>query len=323
MIIRDELSRTRIEANLVGPFDEDAQLSLSCELGSSGQPNAQVTWWRFESVASLSDTRWPTAPAEQAQLVAGNQQANYLGTLARLNDQPWREYFVAFLPSSTVSLSKEGVGPQAARQLQQLALPFDDGRQLRLWSKVKSFAAGSANELAEPTSGSDQSPQTSSGKLRLTLSRSNLGDQYLCLAQNSHLVAPLNFSIQINMNLRPLEVKIVNKSAYTFKLGQKITIECQVHGSKPSALVRWFKSDGSRQDRELKPNGDIVSETNRDIDNDLTKVSYLTIVPELSDNQQILTCSGSNPQMNRLSPLTDSLVMNVLCKCCLLMTFYP
>lgn len=312
MIIRDELAKTRIEANLVGPFDEDTQLSLSCELGSSGQPSAQVTWWRFESVASLADTRWPAAPAEQAQLVASDQQANYLGTLVRHNDQPWRDYFVAFLPSSTVSLRKESAGVQGGRQLQQLALPFDDGRQLRLWSKVKSF--GPALELGEPAPGSDQSHSTSS-KLRLTLSRANLGDQYLCLAQNTNFMAPLNSSIQINMNLRPLEVKIVNKSTLTFRLDQKVTIECQVHGSKPSAQVRWLKADSSAgQESELKPDGQLVSETNRDIDNDLTKVSYLTIVPQLSDNQRTLTCIGSNPRIEQLNPLSDSITMNVMCK---------
>lgn len=292
MFIRDELAQIRVESGLVGPYDEDTRLALSCELEAAGQPVAQISWWRLESVSSLADARLPMA-AEQAQLVASDETSNYLSTLVRQGDQS-RDYFVAFL-SSLISFRS---GAQASRQLHQLTLPFEDGRQLRHWSRVKFEESGEARN-----------------RLRLSLGRSSLGDQYMCLAQNSHLMAPLNLSIQINLNLRPLEVKIVNKSNYTFLLGQKLSIECQVHGSKPSAQVRWFRGEqpSLAPKDELKP-GESVSETNRDIDNHLTKVSYLIIVPQLSDNQKSLTCSGSNPRMPHISPLSDSLTMNVQCK---------
>lgn len=100
-------------------------------------------------------------------------------------------------------------------------------------------------------------------------------------------------------------------------------IECQVHGSKPNAKVQWFKgskeleakgasgSSSHQQNEELAQNH--ISEFNRDINN-RTKVSYLTLVPQLSDNQQSLTCTANNPKMSNLESLSDSITMNVQCE---------
>lgn len=132
----------------------------------------------------------------------------------------------------------------------------------------------------------------------------------------------------VRCSVRPTEVRIVRKSDYTFKLGQKLVIECQVYGSKPAPTVRWFRgsqqldtrNSGSLQDSLESQAGDhsrgqnYISEFNRDINNNLTKISYLALIPSLSDNQKSLVCSAHNPQMPNLEPLSDSIIMNVQCK---------
>lgn len=135
--------------------------------------------------------------------------------------------------------------------------------------------------------------------------------------------------------VKPTDVRILNKVDQTFKLGQKSVIECHVYGSRPSARVRWFKGSeelGTKStqlnnrpddspllsvdsDQQLIDQNNFISERNRDINsNNLTKISYLTIVPQLSDNQQSLTCSGQNSRILNSMPLSDSLIMNVQCK---------
>lgn len=129
------------------------------------------------------------------------------------------------------------------------------------------------------------------------------------------------------IKVKPTEVKIINKSTNdtSLKFNQKHIIECQVYGSKPSAKVRWFK--GSEEITNNSPptiensmekrnnNNYIISELNRDIStNNLTKISYLTFTPQLSDNQQSLTCTAYNPKMPNAQSISDSMTMNVQCK---------
>jgi len=120
--------------------------------------------------------------------------------------------------------------------------------------------------------------------------------------------------------VKPTEVRITNHSSYALKLNQKATIECQAAGSKPEARVRWFRGQTELDAGELSRVEQLsgaqfyISEFNRDNDNNLTKVSHLTFVPQLSDHKQSLVCSASNPKMPNISPISDSITMNVLCK---------
>lgn len=110
---------------------------------------------------------------------------------------------------------------------------------------------------------------------------------------------------------------IMRKLDYKFKLGQSIVIECQIYGSKPTAHVRWFI--GQREVSSLD-SGRRLSQVDRDIissGQNLTTLSYLTLTPQLSDNQQPLTCSAHNPKLGSASgqqQLSDSMQMNVECK---------
>lgn len=125
------------------------------------------------------------------------------------------------------------------------------------------------------------------------------------------------------------EVRIANKANIVFKLGQKTTVECQVFGSKPSASVRWFRGaeeldvltlqqtlsndNYPLQGDQTNEQKSYISEFNRDTNN-LTKSSYLTIIPKLSDHQQSLTCSAGNPKMPNVPQLSDNITMNVHCE---------
>lgn len=112
----------------------------------------------------------------------------------------------------------------------------------------------------------------------------------------------------------------MNKTNYIFKLGQKITIECHVYGSRPAASVRWFRGSIELEHPSTisKSQNDeqsyYISELTRDINSNQTKISHLTLVPQLSDNQQSLSCSANNPKMPNVPSISDFMIMNVLCK---------
>lgn len=119
--------------------------------------------------------------------------------------------------------------------------------------------------------------------------------------------------------VKPTEVKIVDKSSISLKENEKQVIECQVFGSKPSAKVRWFKGSEElffEESSQLKSRerGYVISELNRDMSvNNLTKISYLTVHPRISDNQQSLTCMASNAKLTNSPSISDSMIMNVQC----------
>ena len=121
-----------------------------------------------------------------------------------------------------------------------------------------------------------------------------------------------------------------------FKLNQKAVVECQVFGSKPSATIRWLlngqeldvvssNSNGADSDNiVVVPTASSLSanksnsrrrfsELQRDINN-LTKVSHLTFIPKLSDNQQVLTCIAHNPKMPNSPTISDTVTLNVQCE---------
>lgn len=402
MIIRDD-SNLLLAPGLIGPYNEDSILTLTCEVNEPGEPaTTQVSWWQLQSVSALpfgiaggnsegSSANYNGGTRNNLQQQQANRShwlsralsfafddnnkvAEYLTTITLEQTigaaTPSHEYFVA-LHNNSIGHSNE--------QNSQLVLPFAEGHSLKRWIKVQTGNAGGGsgeNSLAQVVNGvnTDTKPQSS---LQLNLARSNLGDEYLCLANNNDLSAPLNSSIKINMNrkyhfscqtalkyssylksdqaihlplkkyhhhhyrykntlnmvvilsVKPTEVKIVNKQNYAFKLNQKLVVECKVYGSKPSPRIRWFK--GTKEVESVSASGlsdelmvaqNYISEIDRDTSNsstndtsaNSTKVSYLTLIPKLSDNQQSLTCSAHNPSIPNNLPISDSIIMNVQCK---------
>lgn len=119
-----------------------------------------------------------------------------------------------------------------------------------------------------------------------------------------------------------------------FRFDQKIVLECHVYGSKPAAKIRWLRGGqeldhpkpGARPTKGLTPDRHSLDTesyyiTEREIGpNDrshsspLSQISYLSLIPQLSDDQQALTCSAFNEEMTQSGARaenSDSLVMDV------------
>ncbi|KAJ8973344.1 hypothetical protein NQ317_017889 [Molorchus minor] len=72
------------------------------------------------------------------------------------------------------------------------------------------------------------------------LLRSHLLAVYSCEVSNSKLQPPLVVRVAIDMYLRPLHVELVGNNT-EFSAGKKYNVTCTCKGSRPPAMITWWK----------------------------------------------------------------------------------
>ncbi|CAG9763208.1 unnamed protein product [Ceutorhynchus assimilis] len=115
------------------------------------------------------------------------------------------------------------------------------------------------------------------------LDRKSLNSKFTCQASNSRLVHPIASTITMDVNLKPLWVKLqgANKplsADHTYEL------ECEVVGSRPEPTITWWK--GSVQ---MKTTRETTSSDGN------TTTSILTFDPTVEDAGKYLSCRGQQP----------------------------
>ncbi|XP_031784662.1 hemicentin-1 [Nasonia vitripennis] len=117
------------------------------------------------------------------------------------------------------------------------------------------------------------------------VSRQNLKARFICQASNTNLADPLTAMLILDVNLKPLDVRILTKEPRVLA-DKKYEVECRSTGSKPAAVITWWKA-------------------HKQIDN-LTKtyapqnnqsLSVLSFVPSIDDDGKYLTCRAENPNI--------------------------
>ena len=190
MIVRDESQQTPFYSSLIGPYDEDSHLVLSCEV-EAGRPEAgNVTWWQLESISPppppAGGQLKPRGSKHQSALF---EKATYVTTVsidaaATSSSSDWflgahvtqRDALATVLPDSL------------ARHMPRNGDDAVDGR-VRYWKLVQ-------NQTTSTTR--DNKLQTTIELDRLE--RAHLGQEFLCLATNNDFSAPVNTSVKLNMN---------------------------------------------------------------------------------------------------------------------------
>ncbi|XP_026464701.1 uncharacterized protein LOC113367298, partial [Ctenocephalides felis] len=82
------------------------------------------------------------------------------------------------------------------------------------------------------------------------LRRQDLNSTFRCQAANTKLILPTERSVRLEMNLRPMSVKLLGTPGQ-FIAGEKYSVACEVLGSRPQAQVTWTR--GERKFRKGKP----------------------------------------------------------------------
>ncbi|TDG44787.1 hypothetical protein AWZ03_008761 [Drosophila navojoa] len=130
----------------------------------------------------------------------------------------------------------------------------------------------------------DQRPD---GKTINHLSYPNIGRQHLnsrlvCVASNTNLTPPNNKVVILDINLKPVAVHILTKDRFV-SADRTYDIECKSSGSKPAAVITWWKSN-----KQLK------KQTKNFNEPDNQSLSILTFTPTRDDDGKYLTCRAEN-----------------------------
>ncbi|XP_060522794.1 nephrin-like [Cylas formicarius] len=117
------------------------------------------------------------------------------------------------------------------------------------------------------------------------LTRSHLLAVYSCEVNNSKLQRPLVVRVAIDMYLRPLEVTLLGNNP-EFSAGKKYNVTCRSKGSRPPAIITWWK-DG------ILLEGGIVTVSS----DGNTTTSVLSFNPSAADHGLVLACKASNQRI--------------------------
>ncbi|KAG8194330.1 hypothetical protein JTE90_029206 [Oedothorax gibbosus] len=117
------------------------------------------------------------------------------------------------------------------------------------------------------------------------LRRHDLGAVFTCQAANNNLTVPTSNSVALDLNLRPLDVRIISPPHH-LSAGQRVTLECESTGSRPRAVMTWWKGP-----LKIQTGNEVIS------DNGNLTLSTLSFIPVAEDHAKKFACTAKNPSL--------------------------
>ncbi|XP_059476951.1 nephrin-like isoform X2 [Neocloeon triangulifer] len=116
------------------------------------------------------------------------------------------------------------------------------------------------------------------------VARHDLGSSFTCRAVNSKLMEPRDTHLKLDLYLNPLTVSM-SKKPNPLKAEQKYEVSCTSAGSRPAAVITWYK--GKKQ---------LLRRVKDETSNNLT-LSEMVFTPTTDDDGKHVTCRAENPNV--------------------------
>ncbi|CAN7938383.1 unnamed protein product, partial [Ixodes hexagonus] len=169
--------------------------------------------------------------------------------------------------------------------------PYDEGSALVLSCEVrggepppKLVWSGSGYALSQPRMEQERTGDVTKHTLLIgSLDRKLVLSVFACHVAGSP--EPLNATVTLDMNLRPLSVRLWNPENAT-RAGMPSEFRCRVLGSRPSAVVTWWLGTNQMEPFFLEESSD-GSDT----------FSVLIITPTVEDDEQVVRCLATHSRI--------------------------
>lgn len=197
--------------------------------------------------------------------------------------------------------------------LPSLIGPFNEGERLVLTCETSGGKPRpTLNWWRESVLLDDSYESTARGIIRneleiKSLQRHDLMAVLTCAANNNNISAPVSAQVTIDLNFRPLLVRIEGERK-PLSADKMIEMSCVGAGSRPPATITWWK--GSKQMKRTREN---IS-----VDGNIT-TSILSFTPAADDSGKYLSCRAEN-QLISGSAIEDGFKLDIHCEYCYILS---
>ncbi|KAM7314695.1 hemicentin-1 [Ixodes scapularis] len=290
------------------------KVALPCDI-SPPSPEDSVTlvlWYKDESLApiyTLDSRRGHVGQARQSSLPEFEQRAHFnmanepaFLQIDPVEEQDAGEYrcrvdFRKARSINTVITLKVIVPPgdpvildEDGRRLEGLVGRFNEGDDLQLICEVEGGKPRPVvtwwrdKRLVDDNFTVVAGGSTARNRLKIReLKRSDFLTVLTCQAANNNVTVAVSRSITLDMNLIPLDVAI-QPPKRPLSADQEVELVCSSSGSRPPALLTWWKSGEQ-----------LVSSKEHQVQEGVsTSSSVLRFTPRVEDNGLVLSCRAEN-----------------------------
>ncbi|XP_054282603.1 hemicentin-1-like isoform X4 [Macrosteles quadrilineatus] len=153
-------------------------------------------------------------------------------------------------------------------------------------------------------------------KIKITISRGDLGARYECRVQNDALESPLVAYVDLDVYVRPLSLNLSGVEHHVVQ-GTNVLLQCLVVGARPAATITWYNGTNpipanstERQMQRRLPKTKVFNTTDGTFDT----VSSLSFTATRFENGGSLTCEATNDVMESRNevPMRDNIKLEVM-----------